>query len=341
MGKKLFDYVIGNPPYQQENGKNGRQSPVYNLFMDASYSISDCVELITPARFLFNAGQTPKEWNEKMLHDEHFKVLYYESDASKIFSNTEIKGGVAITLRNSNNEYGEIGVFTEYDELNGILHKVFPSCSKSITDICIRGVPYCYTEKLKIDHPEYVSLTGKSFDLRTNAFENLYGKIFFEEQKNTDDVLIYGMYKKKRCVFYIDSRYLGVPENFEKYKVILSKAQGSGKFGEAFSDIIIGEKRSGHTQTFFSMGAFDTEEEAVNLRKYLKTKFLRCMLSVLKKTQDITPYKWKYVPLQDFTSNSDIDWSKTIHDIDLQLYRKYGLDETEIDFIETHVKEMA
>lgn len=65
------------------------------------------------------------------------------------------------------------------------------------------------------------------------------------------------------------------------------------------------------------------------------------MLSVLRVTQDTTAYKWKYVPLQDFTNHSDIDWSQSIHDIDLQLYRKYGLDQKEIDFIETHVKEMA
>lgn len=65
------------------------------------------------------------------------------------------------------------------------------------------------------------------------------------------------------------------------------------------------------------------------------------MLGVLKITQHLTPAVWKCVPLQDFTPSSDIDWSKSIHEIDLQLYRKYGLDENEIEFIETHVKEMA
>lgn len=64
------------------------------------------------------------------------------------------------------------------------------------------------------------------------------------------------------------------------------------------------------------------------------------MLGILKVTQNNAKPTWKYVPLQDFTSNSDIDWSKSIHEIDLQLYKKYGLDEKEIQFIETHVKEM-
>lgn len=78
MNKKMFDFVIGNPPYQIEsNGANANDTPVYHLFYDSAFEVSDKVELITPARFLFNAGGTPKSWNEKMLQDEHFKVLYY------------------------------------------------------------------------------------------------------------------------------------------------------------------------------------------------------------------------------------------------------------------------
>ena len=65
------------------------------------------------------------------------------------------------------------------------------------------------------------------------------------------------------------------------------------------------------------------------------------MLGLLKVTQHITPDKWAKVPLQDFTSQSDIDWSKSIPEIDQQLYAKYGLDDDEIEFIETHVKEMS
>ena len=74
MGKKLFDYVIGNPPYQEDTQAQGdRANPVYNQFMDASYVVAEKVELITPARFLFNAGQTPKAWNRKMLNDPHLR----------------------------------------------------------------------------------------------------------------------------------------------------------------------------------------------------------------------------------------------------------------------------
>ncbi|MGN8697740.1 hypothetical protein ACTNE4_11935 [Bacillota bacterium HCP3S3_F3_2] len=129
--------------------------------------------------------------------------------------------------------------------------------------------------------------------------------------------------------------------NFDKYKLLIPKASGIGAFGEVLGPSIVVGPGTGHTETFFSEGAFDSKAEAENLYLYLKGKFARALLSVTKKTQNITPRNFIYIPLQDFTPSSDIDWSKSVHDIDLQLYRKYGLDENEINFIETHVKEMA
>ena len=84
-----FDFAIGNPPYQDNTiGENDTYAPpVYNKFMDAAYTVANKVELIHPARFLFNAGSTPKAWNQKMLNDNHFKVMEYEEDCSKVFSN--------------------------------------------------------------------------------------------------------------------------------------------------------------------------------------------------------------------------------------------------------------
>ena len=115
-----FDFAIGNPPYQDNTlGENETFAPpVYNAFMDASYEVADKVELIHPARFLFNAGSTPKAWNQKMLSDEHFKVLYYEQDSSKVFANTDIKGGVAVTYHDNSQEFEAIELFTHFAELN-------------------------------------------------------------------------------------------------------------------------------------------------------------------------------------------------------------------------------
>lgn len=120
-----FDVVIGNPPYQEE-GKDGqsRSEPIYNYFLEQAYQISDIAEFITPGRFLFNAGQTPKKWNKKVLSDPHLKIVFYEQKSSKVFANTDIKGGVAVTLRNITKELGPIGVFTPFNELNSITKKV-------------------------------------------------------------------------------------------------------------------------------------------------------------------------------------------------------------------------
>lgn len=335
-----FDYIIGNPPYQEETENNGRQKPLYNLFMDSVFSLSDCVELITPARFLFDAGQTPKEWNRKMLSDPHFTVLHYEQNAASVFPNTEIKGGVAISMRNAKADFGKIGIFTKFDELNSILQKA--KTNHTIADIMTGAVPYHFSQILKEEHGELLGVIGESFDLRTNIIDKLINVLFFENRPSDGDyVQILGLLNKKRAYVWVDRRYITTPSNFTSYKVFLSKANGAGEFGETLSKMEIGFPKVGHTQSIVSVGSFETEIEALNLEKYIKSKFCRCMLSVLKSTQDITPSKWKYVPLQDFTPNSDIDWSQSVADIDQQLYCKYGLDETEIAFIESHVKEMA
>ena len=111
-------------------------------------------------------------------------------------------------------------------------------------------------------------------------------------------------------------------------------------FSVALSETLIGEPGTGQTDTFLAFGKFDNAVEARNLSLYLKTKFARALLGALKVTQHAAGAVWAYVPLQDFTPASDIDWSQPISQIDRQLYAKYGLDEGEIAFIETHVKEM-
>ena len=76
-----------------------RHRSIISLWMKPN-KVADKVELIHPARFLFNAGSTPKAWNQKMLEDTHFKVLFYETDSSRLFSNTDIKGGIVISYHN-------------------------------------------------------------------------------------------------------------------------------------------------------------------------------------------------------------------------------------------------
>lgn len=341
-----FDFIIGNPPYQDETvGENKTYAPpIYNLFMDESYKIADAVELIHPARFLFNAGSTPKSWNKKMLSDSHVKVMLYEPDCAKLFPTTDIKGGIAITYRDSKKDIGPIGTFVPYDEINRVMQKIRSTPGFAGMDtIVVTRTAYRFTEKMHNDHPEAIAQLsdGHTNDVSTNIFDRL-PQVFYDDCPDDDNdyIQIIGRTGNARCYKYVRRDYIGSVVNLDSYKMFMSKANATGKFGEVLTVPFLGSPGIGSTESFISIGIFDTEEEALNLGKYIKTKFARAMLGTLKITQDVSPEKWVNVPLQDFTPNSDIDWSKSVAEIDQQLYKKYGLDEKEIEFIETHVKEM-
>ena len=340
-----FDFIIGNPPYQDEVKDSDNKTfmpPIYNLFMDEAFQIADKVELIHPARFLFNAGQTPKQWNEKMLSNPHFKVLHYEADGSKIFPHTEIKGGIAISYHDGEQDFGAIQVFTKYSELNSILHKVTPSITESnITDI-MQNQSRFNLEALYKDHSNYQTIigsNGRDKRFRNNIFEKID---LFSVEKSADDLAILGVIKNKRQWRFFPKKYTDLTQsNLFKWKVLIGAASGAGVFGETLSSPILLEPGQGYTQTYVGAGAFETRKEAEHLQQYIKTKFFRTMLGILKITQHNEIGTFRMIPLQDFTSSSDIDWSKSIPEIDQQLYRKYGLDDAEIEFIESHVKEMS
>ncbi len=344
MGKKMFDYVIGNPPYQEDTENDGdRKSPVYNIFMDESYKVSNAVELITPARFLFNAGQTPKAWNKKMLSDVHLKVLKYEPDATTVFPNTDIKGGVAVTYHDEDRDFGEIGTFTTFSELNEIVRKVKKvegNNPRLNTIIASQGL-YRFSEQLFREHPEVMSLSGKGTGAKIVSSLMTKAPEIFKKEKSENSVRMLGRIGGQREYRYIKRQYIEDNSYIDCYNLFLPEANNSGHFGEVLTAPTIGLPGDGSADTFLSAGKFTTEQEPKNLARYIKTKFFRTLLGIKKVTQHCPPKVWEMIPLQDFTNHSDIDWSKSIHEIDLQLYRKYGLDQKEIDFIETHVKEMA
>lgn len=336
-----FDFVIGNPPYQEETVGTS-DTPVYDRFMDASFVVSKKALLITPARFLFNAGKTPSAWNKKMLNDEHFKVLDYYPVSDKVFSNTDIKGGVAVTYRDETQKLGPIGVFTTYPELNSIYKKVTSNMEQGgLTDLFYMQNKF-KLNTLYADYPQYKNIIGSEGKERRLTAAILYQlDVFTEAQEKDEDVAIIGVINNKRVKRYIDRKYLDLEKtNLNKWKVLVPKSNGSGVLGEVLSTPLIAEPTMGYTQTFLGIGAFDNESEAQAAYKYIISKFARTMLGVLKITQDNPPEKWKNVPLQDFTNHSDIDWTKSVHKIDLQLYDKYGLSADERNFIETHVKAM-
>ena len=244
--KMKFDFIIGNPPYQDETlGENkGFAPPIYHKFMDGAYQVSDRVELIHPARFLFNAGSTPKDWNKNMLQDEHFKVLFYEADSSKVFPNTDIKGGVSITYRDNKRNFGSIDHFVIFNELRSIQDKVSQTVPESFSTIISAAESYRFTTALHDDIPnaENMLSKGHKFDLKTSVLENLGGLAFFDSKPtdNREYVRIYGLIKGVRVTRWIRKDYIKAPKNFVKFKVFVPKANGSGALGEVLSTPVIG-----------------------------------------------------------------------------------------------------
>ena len=341
---KKFDVVIGNPPYQEEaQGDGTRDTPIYHQFMDAAYEVGIKVVLVTPARFLFNAGFTPKAWNEKMLADPHLSVPFYVRDSSALFPGTKIRAGIAVTYRDAEREGEAIDTFTPFPELNSILHKVRESGTAFIESVGMTSSrSYRYTEKLYEDHPEALQMRpdGNAALVNTNAFEMF--SFLYHEGKPMDGaqyVQVLGVIKNKRFRRWIRAEYLAGPESFNKYKVALPAANENNKLGWMAAPEIV-EPGVAVTQTFLTIGAFTTEAEARACLSYVKTKFARAMLYVLKVTQHNPRSTWKFVPAQDFSSASDINWSTSIREIDAQMYAKFGLDAEEIAFIESHVTPM-
>ena len=341
-----FDVVIGNPPYQEEaQGTSTKDMPIYHKFISESYKISKKASLITPARFLSNAGGTPKTWNQQMLNNQHVKVSFFEQKSGNVFPGTDIKGGVAVTYYDAEREFEPIEVFVPFIEMNSIRKKVIKKNFESIDQFVTNRGSYRYSDLIYTDFPKLMSRVSDR-RVASNAFEKL-PELFFDikPEDGNEYIKIYGRFNNERVYKWFRKDYVTCPSNFEKYKIILPKANGSGAIGEVLSTPVIGYPVIGYpvigyTETFISVGEFDSLEEAEACLKYIKSKFLRTMLGILKITQDNTKAVWHYIPLQDFTVNSDIDWRQSVADIDRQLYQKYDLSPEEIAFIETHVREM-
>ena len=336
-----FDVVIGNPPYQEEaQGTSTKDMPIYHKFISESYKISKKASLITPARFLSNAGGTPKTWNQQMLNNQHVKVSFFEQKSGNVFPGTDIKGGVAVTYYDAEREFEPIEVFVPFIEMNSIRKKVIKKNFESIDQFVTNRGSYRYSDLIYTDFPKLMSRVSDR-RVASNAFEKL-PELFFDikPEDGNEYIKIYGRFNNERVYKWFRKDYVTCPSNFEKYKIILPKANGSGAIGEVLSTPVIGYPVIGYTETFISVGEFDSLEEAEACLKYIKSKFLRTMLGILKITQDNTNAVWHYIPLQDFTVNSDIDWTQSVADIDRQLYQKYDLSPEEIAFIETHVREM-
>lgn len=346
VGKNVkIKAIVGNPPYQEE-GESTRKAPIYHLFYDVAFKLSPIVSLITPGRYLFKAGQTPTEWMDRMLADPHFKVVDYFQKSNEVFPTVDIKGGVAIGLRNANKEFGAIGFFSEFPQLISIMDKVRTHkdfVQGGFSEIVSSQGIYRFSDLALTEVPRIYEIQGKgtATKITSNAFENLT-EIFVDSEDKLSDkgVQIMGRVKGSRETRWINAKYLQPCDYLNYYNVFVPEANGTGAIGEVLSTPVIGVPVIGHTDTFLSIGKFASAQEASACMGYVKSKFARCLLGTLKATQHNPKDTWANVPIQDFTENSDIDWSKSVEEIDAQLYAKYHLSDEEIAFIESMIKPM-
>lgn len=367
FGEVKFDAVIGNPPYQSnDNGErddgsaNASASPIYNYFVEISKKISRIQTLIIPSRWLSGAGKGLNKFSKEMLDDQHLRSINIFYNGSTIFPKTDIKGGVLFFLRDT--EYlgktrvefvDDVATYIEDKYLKNHISETFipyPQLANILEKVNNR------TDYLNNQNIQKIVSVLKPYGLRTDFFENqakyLLPEIFAEADRarggdpSKKIIKIIGLKNKRRTFRYVPDTY-PIPirtdndgnDTVNTFKVFSPYAYGNGEFGETIPDPFIGYPGEIVTETFLRIGNFNSKVKATGLLKYMKTKFFRALVGILKTTQHSTT-TYKLVPLQDFTDNSDIDWSKSVHEIDLQLYKKYGLDDDEINFIETKVKEM-
>lgn len=357
-----FDVVVGNPPYQEnDNGQresgaaNASASPLYHYFYDLGKKVSRSnFSFIMPARWTTGAGKGMGEFIQSALNDKHFKSFCLFTRSQLVFENTRI-GRVAYF--NYDHKYqGEAAISVTTDEgianYTGYLNSENSGVFMPFAELVSVYKKVIQKSNLSSENIQSIVSVRKPYGLSTDFFKNpqKYGLPNISTKRiNNDDIEVLGLFETKRVFRYLSNDY-PIPTNKElanKWKVFAPYAYGDsqdrflGDKGEVqiVGPAVLGKKGQICTETFLQIGGFDSELEATALLKYYRSKFFRTMIAILKSTQHSTT-AFRFVPLQDFTQNSDIDWSQSIPEIDQQLYKKYGLSQDEIDFIETKVKAM-
>ena len=341
-----FDFVIGNPPYQETIGKDSDSNSslskqLFPMFIEEAIKLgSDKVMLITPSRWFAGDAQDKSflKLREFIKSNNHIKVMYNFKNAREVFPNAEIKGGVSFFLYDKSYTGKVRFINTE----NGVAKEEIRNLFEEGMDIIISDSQnYGILSKVK-DREDFVSFmtitTGR------NAF-GIIGKQDVVEAISSKDKFEGAIELRCKADEIRWTSRENVTKNIDtidKYKVYISKSAGSpNKDFKVIGMPYVGEKASVCTDSLIPIGRFETRKEAENLAKYMKTKFLRYMVFIIKMSQNVTQIVYKFVPLQDFTDKSDIDWTVSVEEIDKQLYKKYNLSTEEIDVIEKTIKEMA
>ena len=341
-----FNVIVGNPPYQQsDGGAQASAKPIYNLFVDIAKKLNPSnIAMIMPTRW-FAGGRGLNEFRDQMLNDTHISELHDFLKPELIFQNINLRGGICYFLWDKayNNIKELTKVFTYKDDLIPKINT--RSLKTEDSDILIRhNIAIEMINKINT-HPKFESFENHISSLRPFGFRGYFSKDekFRESNKGLiEPVICYG--KGKKIGYLERTEITKNTEWIDKFKVYTPRANNIGtELNDDNLNTFVGSPNTICTESYMVVGV-DLELDkisAINLCKYFTTKFARFYHSVGKAGQDATSKTYKFVPLQNFTSDSDLDWSKSTEDIDRQLYSKYKLTNEEIEFIESMIKPMA
>lgn len=321
--KMKFDVIIGNPPYQLSDGGAGASAkPIYHLFIEQAKKLNPkYMTMIIPARW-YAGGKGLDDFRARMLSDTHIKRIVDYPNPKDCFPGLNISGGVCYFLWDSNyngectftnivgdeqitskRNLNEFSYFVRYNSAVSIIHKVLANSNQKLETIITSRKPFGLDSFIRgHEHKEENDLV-----LVSSA-----GRAFIEKsqiQQGKDLI-----HKHKVIIGKALSGHIGETDENGQVKV-LAKVE-TLKPGEVC------------TESYLCVGSYDNEKQALNLEKYLKTKFCRFLLLQALSSMNITKDKFCYVPIQDFNET----WT------DEKLYAKYNFSKDEIDFIEAMIR---
>lgn len=329
-----FDVIVGNPPYQLNDGGNAASAiPIYHHFVTQSKKLSPRhLSMIIPARW-FSGGRGLDSFRNEMLNDNRLRVIRDFVDASFCFPGVEIKGGVCYFLWDRDN-LGPCRVITT--QADGKTNEATRPLLEKNVDVFIRfseQVSILKKVQIKIERSFYDIVSANDpygFDVRE---ESSYKRVRAPFSKNpfSNSVIFYYNGWRKDGVGYVDKKYIRKGHYLvDTYKIFVPRVWGIGNLNSDWVNPFFVGKNTCSTETFLTIGPFDSETIAKNAISYMQTKFFHFMVSIMKNTQQAMQKVYTFVPLQDFSK----PWT------DAELYIKYNLSEEEISFIESMIRPM-